>query len=61
MKLKKKEDQTVDASVLRRVNKILARGNTETKHGAETEGKAIKRLPHLGSIPYTDTKPSHYC
>jgi hypothetical protein len=42
MKLKKKEDQIVDASVLlRRWNKILNRRNTETKCGAETEGKAI--------------------
>jgi hypothetical protein len=39
MKLKKKEDQSVDASVLlRRGNKILKVGSTETKCGAETEG-----------------------
>jgi hypothetical protein len=62
MKLKKKEDQSVGALVLlRRGNKILTGGNTETKCGAETEGKAIQRLPHLGSIPYTVTKPRHYC
>jgi hypothetical protein len=49
MKLKKIEDQRVDASVLlRRGNKILTGGNLETKCGAETEGKAIQRLPHLG-------------
>jgi hypothetical protein len=60
MKLKK-EDQSVEASVLlRRGNKILKGGNMETKYGAETEGKAIQRLPNLGSIPYTDTKPRHY-
>jgi len=48
MKLKKK-DQIVDALVLlRRGNKILTGGNMETKCGAETEGKAIQRLPHLG-------------
>jgi hypothetical protein len=48
MKLKKKENQSVDASVLlRRGNKILMGGNTETKCGAETEGKNIQRLPHL--------------
>jgi hypothetical protein len=42
MKLKKKEDQSVDASVLlRRGNKIFTGGNTETKCGAETERKAI--------------------
>ena len=52
MKLKKKEDQSVDASVLlRRGNKILTGGNMETKCGAETEGKAIQRLPHLGIHP----------
>ena len=38
MKPKKKEDQSVDASVLlRRVNKILAGGNMKTKYGKETE------------------------
>ena len=38
----KKEDQHVKASVLlRRGNKIVMRGNRETKCGAETEGKAI--------------------
>jgi hypothetical protein len=62
MKLKKKKDQSVDASVLlRRGNKILTGGKTGTNCGAETEGKAIQRLPHPGSIPYTDTKPRHYC
>ena len=51
MKLKK-EDQSVDASVLlRRGNKIFTGGNMETKCGAETEGKAIQRLPHLGIHP----------
>ena len=49
MKLKKKEDQSVDSSVLlRRGNKILMGRSMETKCRAETEGKAIKRLPHLG-------------
>ena len=48
MKLKKKEDQSVDASfLLRRENKILKRGSTETMCGAETEAKVIQRLPHL--------------
>jgi len=52
MNLKKKEDQSVDASVLlRRGNKILTGGNTETKCGAETEGKGMQRLPHLGIHP----------
>jgi hypothetical protein len=62
MKLKKKEDQSVDAFVLlRKGNKILMGANTETKYSEETEGKAIQRLPHLGSIPYTVTKPRYYC
>jgi hypothetical protein len=63
MKPKKKEDQIVDAAVLfRRENKILTGGNMEIKCGAETEGKVIQRLPHLGiSIPYTVTKPRLYC
>ena len=52
MKLKKKEDQRVDTSVLlRRENKIPMGGDTETKYGAEIEGKAIQRLPHLGIHP----------
>ena len=53
MKLKEKEDQSVDTSVLlRRGNKIPMEGVTETKCGTETEGKAIQRLPYLGD-------PSH--
>jgi hypothetical protein len=42
MKFKEKEDQSVDTSVLlRRGNKIPMEGVTETKCGAETEGRAI--------------------
>jgi hypothetical protein len=52
MKLKKKEDQNVDASVLlRKVNQIVTGGNMETKCGSETERKAIQRLPHLEIHP----------
>jgi hypothetical protein len=48
----KKEDLSVNTSVLlRRGNKILMGGDTETKFGAETEGKAIKLLSHLGIQP----------
>jgi hypothetical protein len=48
MKLKKKEDQSVDTSLLLRMgNKIPVEGVTETKFRAETEGKTIQRLPHL--------------
>ena len=60
VKIKKKEDQSVDASVLlRRGNKILMEGNKETKCRAETEGKAIKRLLHLGIHPiYSHQTPT---
>jgi hypothetical protein len=52
MKLKKKEEQNVSASVLlRKRNKITMGANMETKCGAETEGKAIQILPHLGIHP----------
>jgi hypothetical protein len=48
MKLKKKEDQSVGASVfLRNGNKILTGAKPEAKCGAETEGKATQRLSHL--------------
>jgi hypothetical protein len=51
LKLKKEEDQSVDASVLlRRGNKIIMGGNKETKCGAETEGKAIQRPGDLSHI-----------
>jgi hypothetical protein len=40
MKLKKKEDQSVDASVLLRRGVKIPMGG-DTKCGAETEGKAI--------------------
>ena len=52
MKLKKKEDQSVDTSIfLRRGNKIIMEGVTETKFEAETDGMTIQRLPHLGIHP----------
>jgi hypothetical protein len=47
MKLKKKEDQSVNISFLLRMgNKIPMEGVTETKFRAETEGQTIQRLPH---------------
>jgi hypothetical protein len=63
MKLKKKEDQSVDTSILlRRGNKTLMEGVTETKCGAETEGMTIHiDCPTRESMPYTPTKPRHYC
>ena len=52
MKLKKKEEQRADTSILlRKGNKILMEEVTETKFGAETEGVTIQRLPHLGIHP----------
>jgi hypothetical protein len=50
MKLKKKEDQSVDTSILPiKKNKIPM--EWDTKCGAETEGKAFQRLHHLGIHP----------
>ena len=52
MKLKKKEDQSVDTLLLLRMGyKIPMEGLTETKFRAETEGKTIQRLPHPGIHP----------
>jgi hypothetical protein len=52
MKLKKKEDQSVDTSFLLRMgNKIPMEGVTERKFGAEMEGRTIQILPHLGIHP----------
>jgi hypothetical protein len=52
MKLKMKEDQSVDtSSLLRMEKKIPMKGVTETKFRAETEGKTIQRLPHPGIHP----------
>jgi hypothetical protein len=47
MKLKKKEDQSVDTSFLLNMgNKIPMEGVTEKNCGAETEGRTIERLSH---------------
>jgi hypothetical protein len=52
MRLKKKKGKSMDTLVLlRRGNKIPMEGDTMTKCGAETEGKTIQRLPHLGIHP----------
>ena len=52
MKLKKKEDQSVDTLFLLRMgNKIPIKGVTETKFRAEMEGMTIQRLPHPGIQP----------
>jgi len=52
MKLKKKEDQSVDNLLLLNMgNKIPMEGVTETRFGAEMEGRTIQRLPHPGIYP----------
>jgi hypothetical protein len=58
VKLKQKEDQSVGALVLhRRGNKIPMGG--DTKCGADTEGKAIQRLPYPGIHPmYSHQTPT---
>jgi hypothetical protein len=49
MKLKKNKDQSMDTSPLLRIgNKTHMEGVMETKFGAETEGRTMQRLPHLG-------------
>ena len=57
MKLKKKEDQSVDTlSLLRMGNKIPMEGVTETKFGAKTEGRtAPPRDPYHNQPPNADT------
>ena len=52
MKLKKKEEQSVDTWLLLRMgNKIPMDGVTVTKFKAEPEGTTIQRLSHLGIHP----------
>jgi hypothetical protein len=61
MKLKK-EDRSMDTSVLlKRGNKIPMGGDTETKCGAETKGKAIYKLPHLRIHSIYSHQSRHYC
>jgi hypothetical protein len=52
IKLKKKEEQSVNILFLLRMgNKIPMDGVTETTFGAETEGRTIQRLSYLGIHP----------
>jgi hypothetical protein len=52
MKLKRKQDQSVDTLILLRMgNKIPMEEVTETNFRAETEGRTIQRLPYLGIHP----------
>jgi hypothetical protein len=69
MKLKKKEDQSVDTLILlTRGNNILMDGVTETKFRAETERMTIQRLSHLGIHPINNHQtqtllkmPTRFC
>jgi hypothetical protein len=57
MKLKNKEDQSLDTLILlRRGNKISIEGITETKFRAETEGMTIQKLGHLEIHPINNHK-----
>ena len=52
MMFKKKEGQSIETLVLLRRRKIMViEGDAEKKCGADTEGKTIQRLPHLGMHP----------
>jgi hypothetical protein len=52
MKLKKKDDQSVDILILLRIgNKIPMEGVTETKFRAETKDGPFRDCPTWGSIP----------
>jgi hypothetical protein len=51
MKLKKKEDQSGDYSVLLRRGFKIPMGRDGIKCGAEIKGKAVQRLSHLGIHP----------
>jgi hypothetical protein len=56
MKLKKKEDQSVNTSILlRRGNKIPVEGVTETKCEADTEGMTPLGDPSHIQPPISDT------
>ena len=65
MKLKKKEDQSVNILLLFRMgNKLPMEGVTETKFRAETEGRTIQRLFHPINSHQTQTPlhtPAKFC
>jgi hypothetical protein len=62
MNLKKKEDHSVDTSVLlRRRIKIPMGGDTETKCGEKLKARPSSDCSTWGYTPYTVTKPRHYC
>jgi hypothetical protein len=69
MKLKKKEDQSVDTSPLLTIgNKRPMEGVTETKFGAERKGWTIQRLLYPGIHPINSLQmqtllhmPTRFC
>jgi hypothetical protein len=62
MRVKKKEDQSMDTSILlRRGNQTPMEGVTETKFGAETKGMTFQRLHHLGIHPINNHQTQTYC
>jgi hypothetical protein len=61
MKLKKKDDQSVDTSVLLRMgNKISMGGVTETIMEQKRKERLSRDCPTWGSLLYTVIKPRHY-
>ena len=51
MKLKKKKDQSVGASILLKRRTKYSQQQIEIKCRAKTEGKVIQKLSHLGTYP----------
>jgi hypothetical protein len=62
LKLKEKEDQSVDTSFLLRRGKELSMKELQ-RQSLELRWKEglSSDCPTWGSIPYTTTKPRHYC
>jgi hypothetical protein len=62
MKLKKKEDQSVDASVLLRRWTTYSREEIWTQNVEQRlKERPSRDCPAWGSIPYTVTQPRSYC
>jgi hypothetical protein len=62
MKVKNKEDPSVDSLLLLRMgNKIPVEGVTETNSELRWKEGPSRDYLTWGSIPYTTTKPRHYC
>jgi hypothetical protein len=61
MKLKKKEDHSVNTSILlRRGNRISIGGNTETKFGQKLKERPSSDCSTWGSIPYIVRNPDTF-